>query len=124
MLLHFVWDAPSVVVLVLLSLLSPILWYAVHCALEKYCYIFYARRFCRKIGFEPVSWRCGPAFDKSGVKTEYSIVEVHCLDSDRQMRLVRLLVRVRGVKAVLSIEPPEAISPQSAKAEPPKEGTT
>jgi hypothetical protein len=44
------------------------------------------------------------AFDQSGVKTEFTIVEVDCLDGQKQRKLVRLLVWVFGIRKVLSDE--------------------
>jgi hypothetical protein len=41
------------------------------------------------------------AFDNSGVKTEFTIVELDCLDGQEQRKLIRLLVWVFGVRKVL-----------------------
>ncbi len=86
----------------LLALLTPWLGYGVHRALERYCYVPYARRFCLARGLQPVSWRCGLAY-RAGMKTEYAIVELHCRDRNGAEHLVELLVWLFGVKAVLSM---------------------
>jgi len=44
------------------------------------------------------------AFDQSGVKTEFTIVELDCLDGQKQRKLVRLLVWVFGIRKVLNDE--------------------
>ena len=44
------------------------------------------------------------AFDQSGAKTEFTIVELDCLDFQKQRRLIRLLVWVFGIRKVLSDE--------------------
>ncbi len=44
------------------------------------------------------------AFDSRRVKTEFTIVELDCLDGKGQRKLVRLVVWVFGVKSVLCHE--------------------
>lgn len=44
------------------------------------------------------------AFDQSGTKTEFTIIELDCLDLQKQRRLLRLLVWVFGIRKVLSDE--------------------
>lgn len=41
------------------------------------------------------------AFDHSGGKTEFTIVELDCLDLQKQPKLIRLLVWVFGIREVL-----------------------
>lgn len=66
----------------------------------------HARRYCRKSGLKPLRCRSGAAFDSSGIKTEYTIVELECSDNNDEKKLVRLLVWVFGVRQVLESEPP------------------
>jgi hypothetical protein len=78
-----------------------------------YVYLLYARRFCRKHGLTLVRWRCGPAWDASGVKTEYTLFYLDCLDDRRQQRSVRLLIWIFGVHEVVSPgAPPEPKAPR------------
>lgn len=99
--------ALNVPLLILVGFLSLPAFYAVHRALV-YCYFLRARRFCRKNGFTIARWRCGPAFDNSGVKTELSIIELDCLNAQKQRKLIRLLVWVFGIRKVLIEEYPES----------------
>lgn len=88
-----------------LALAFPIIqlfWY-VHCGLER-CYLLFGRSFCKKRGLAVSRSRCGPAFT-ARVKTEYSIVELDCVDPQKGRTLVRLLVWIFGIRKVLSIEP-------------------
>ena len=78
-------------------------FYFVHRTLE-YCYFLHARRFCRKHGFKPGRWRCGPAFDKTGIKTEFTILEIDCVDVQGQRKLIRLLIWIFGIRKVLADE--------------------
>lgn len=74
--------------------------YFAHCLLEKYCFLKQARRFCRKHGFEPERWVYGIAFEPSGVKTEYYLFLISCLNKNKRRRMVQLLVSPFGVKAI------------------------
>ena len=96
------FDTPEIIVIVAAAILALPLLYAVHCALN-YCCLRHARRFCRKNGPSVSRWRFGPAFDQSGIKTEFTLVEVDCLDSQRQRRLIRLVVWI-GIRKVLNNE--------------------
>ena len=91
----------EVVFIVVAGILALPLFYAVHCGLN-YCCLRYAQRFCKQHGFAISRWRCGPAFDQSGVKTEYTLVELDCLDAQKQRRLVRMLVWLFGVRKLIS----------------------
>jgi len=84
-------------------LVVPLSWW-IHCTLEL-CYIRIARRFCTRRGLTPSRYRCRPAFDDTGVKTEYSLVELDCNDPKEGRQLVKLLVWIFGVHKVLSIGP-------------------
>jgi hypothetical protein len=44
------------------------------------------------------------AFDESGVKTEFTIVELDCLDGQHERKLVRLVAWVFGIRKLLSDE--------------------
>jgi len=85
------------------GIIGLFLLYYVHRGLE-YCCLRYALRFCRRSGFEIRGWRVGPAFDTTGVKTEFTLVELDCLDAQKQRKLVRLIVWVFGIRKVLSTE--------------------
>jgi hypothetical protein len=91
----------GIVIIVVAAVIALPAFYFIHRGLE-YCYLLHARRFCRKNGLELVRWRCGPEFDASGVKTEFTILELDCLDVQKQQKLVRLLVWIFGIRRVLS----------------------
>jgi len=74
-------------------------------------YIIHACRFCRKSGLAPVRCRLRTAFDASGIKTEFTIVELDCRDGSDRPTVVRLLVWVFGVRKVLDAEELSATSP-------------
>jgi len=103
-----------------------LLW-LVHRTLDR-CGIAYARRFCTRRGFAVQRSRSGMAFDQTGVKTEFTIVEVDCLDARQQRRLIRVLVWIFGIRRVLSDElypdsydqqwPPTSSDDASPKAPP------
>ena len=77
-------------------------WF-VHCTLDRCC-VGHARRFCRKKGLEVRRSRARIAFEESVEKTEFTIVELDCLDGQKQRKLIRLLVWVFGVRQVLDDE--------------------
>ena len=83
--------------------LGILLWWFVHCTLNRWC-VAHARRFCRRKGLEVRRSRAGIAFDQSGAKTEFTIVELDCLDLQKRRRLLRLLVWAFGIRKVLSDE--------------------
>lgn len=95
------------IVLVVLGIpaLIYLLW-VVHCTLDRIC-VRHARRFCKQHGFEIRRVRWQPAFDPSGgkrVKTESTLVQLDCLDAQKQRRLVLLLVWPFGVRKIVSDE--------------------
>jgi hypothetical protein len=103
-------------IIALIALVIAVLpaFYFVHRTLE-YCYFLHARRFCRKQGFKLGRWRCRPAFDNSGIKTEFTIVEVDCVDIQGQRKLVRLLIWIFGIRKVLANEKyPESLDAGTA----------
>jgi hypothetical protein len=86
----------------------------VHWGLQQ-LYLFYARRFCQKVGLTPLHSRSGPAFDVFGMKTEFTIVEVECRNADQSIKIIRLLVWIFGVRRVLKPEqppPPPPVPPE------------
>lgn len=84
------------------TLVLPV-FYLVHGGLA-YCCLLHAQRFCRKNNLRINRWRCGPTFDASGSKTEFTLVELDCLDGQEKRKLVRLHVWVFGVHRILNIE--------------------
>jgi len=93
--------AGLMVVVVLLFPLTGFLFNFAHSLLLHYRYIPHARRWCQKSGFKVDRWRTYYAFDKSGIKTEFTAVELDCVDGNGQRRFVFLLVWLFGVKTVL-----------------------
>lgn len=79
-----------------------LLW-VVHCTLDRVC-MRHARRFCSRSGLDIRRVRCQPAFEPSGVKTESTLVELDCFDTQKQRRLVLLLVWPFGVRKLVSDE--------------------
>lgn len=95
---------PALIILIIAAgVLTLPIYYFVHGGILYCCWV-QACRFCRKNGFEPARWRCRPEFDKSGVKTEFTIIELDCLDASGDRRLIRLRVWLFGVRAILSNE--------------------
>ena len=82
-------------------LIVPLYWF-VHCGLE-YCYLRFAVRYCTNRGLDVSRLRCRPWF-KDSIKTEYTLVELDCVDSNQRRKLVRLLVWLFGIRKVLSVE--------------------
>jgi hypothetical protein len=91
--------------------------YLVHCTLNRICAI-HARRFCRRTGFTVQRLRWQIEFERRsdgrrGVKTEFTLVQLDCLDGQNQRRLVLLRVWLFGVRNLLSDEKyPEAYDSQ------------
>jgi hypothetical protein len=96
--------AVSIIVLVLVGVpaLVYLLWF-VHCTLNRVC-MRHARRFCTRNGLETRRAKCQPAFEQSGVKTEFSLIQLDCVDAQNQRRLVLLLVWPFGVRKLVSNE--------------------
>lgn len=111
-------DTAEIVLIVVAGTLALPMMYAVHCGLN-YCCLRHSQRFCRQHGFAISRWRYGPAFDKSGIKTEFTIVELDCLDSQQQRRLIRLSVWLFGIRKLLSDDKyPESHDEQSFQSAP------
>jgi hypothetical protein len=79
-----------------------LLW-GVHCALDRLC-VRHARAYCRRRGFEVCRVRWQPEFEPSGVKTEFTLVQLDCINAQKQRRLLSLLVWPFGVRKLLSDE--------------------
>ena len=79
-----------------------LLWF-IHCTLDRVC-VRHARRFCQRQGWEICRARCQPAFEPPGVKTESTLVQLDCFDTERQRRLILLLVWPLGVRKLVSDE--------------------
>ena len=75
----------------------------VHHASDRVC-VRHARRFCEKNGLEISRVRFRPAFNESGVKTEFTLVQLDCRDAQKERRLVLLVVWPFGVRKQLKNE--------------------
>jgi hypothetical protein len=93
-------------------------FWVVHCTLDRIC-VKHARRFCGRHGLEICRVRWQPDFELSGgkrLKTEFTQVQLDCLDAQKQRRLVLLLVWPFGVRKLVSDE----IYPESYDGQWPK----
>ena len=84
------------------------LW-VTHILLGRLC-VRHARRFCNRCGMEFRRARWQPEFERRpngsrGVKTEFTLVQLDCLDVQKQRRLVLLSVWPFGVRKTVSDEP-------------------
>lgn len=97
--------------------------WVVHRILDRVC-VRHARRFCRRHGFEVNRVRWQMEFERRpdgrrGVKTEFTLVQLDCLDGQKQRRLVLLRVWPLGVCKLLSDEKyPESYDSQWPKDAP------
>jgi len=80
---------------------SLYVFWIVHRTLDRVC-VSHARRFCRRSGLhiQRVRWR--PQFDSSGIKTESTLVQLDCVDCERQRRLLLVSVWLFGVREMIS----------------------
>jgi hypothetical protein len=83
--------------------------WATHILLGRLC-VRHAQRFCRRSGLEFRRVRWTPEFEQRpdgsrGVKTEFTLVQLDCLDAQKQRRLVLLSVWPFGVRGTVSDEP-------------------
>ena len=102
-------SVPAILALVLIGVPALIyLAWLVHCGLDRVC-MRHARSFCRRHGLEIRRVRCQSAFEESGAKTEFSLVQLDCIDAQKQRRLVLLLVWPFGVRKLVS----DAVYPES-----------
>ena len=100
------WDTPKIIAFVgfiLIGVLTLPLFVIVHRVMD-YCCVSHARGFCGRKGFDVRRLRWQPAFDKSGVKTELTLVQLDCLNAQKERRLVLLLVFPFCVRKLLSDE--------------------
>ena len=96
----------TVLILALIVLGVPALIYllwVVHCTLDRVC-MRHARKFCSRRGLDIRRVRCQPAFEQSGMKTEFTLVQLDCFDACKRRRLVLLLVWPFGVRKLLNDE--------------------
>lgn len=96
------------VILVLLAVVATsagvlILFVAVNRSLRSLC-VRHAKRFCRRRGLKVESIGYGTEFDSSGVKSEYTLVEVGCVDDQNQRRLLLLSVWLFGIHRIVREE--------------------
>lgn len=93
-------------VIALFGLMIPVALFAfgiVHEACERLC-VSHARRFCKRRGLEIRRVRWQPELEPSGVKTEFTLVQLDCLDATQQRRLVALSVWPGGVRKMVREE--------------------
>jgi hypothetical protein len=81
-------------------------FWVVHCTLDRII-VSHARRFCIRRGLEISRVRWQPDFELSGgkrLKTEFTQVQLDCLDAQKQRRLVLILAWPLGVRKLVSDE--------------------
>ena len=91
---------------VVLIPVSLYLFWVVHCTLDRII-VRHARRFCSRRGLEICRVRWQPDFELSGgkrLKTEFTQVQLDCLDAQKQRRLVLILAWPLGVRKLVSDE--------------------
>lgn len=79
------------------------LFVKVHHAMDRIC-VGHARRYCEKNGLEVSRFRWQPAFDKGGVKTELTLVQLECINAQKQRRLVEVAVWPLGFHKLICNE--------------------
>jgi hypothetical protein len=87
--------------------LMYVLW-VVHCTLDRIC-ARHAKRFCKRNGLAVQRVRWQIEFERRsdgrrGVKTENTLVQLDCVDAQKQRRLVLLSVWPLGVRKLVSDE--------------------
>ncbi len=93
----------EIITAIVVGILALPLLVFTHGWLER-CYVAYAMRYCRKHGYVVSRCRVGPLFDEDGIKTEYSLVVIDCLDQNQRHMLLQLKVWAFGVSQVLSAD--------------------
>lgn len=73
----------------------------VHRTLGRIC-VRHASRFCTRNGLAVQRARWQPQFDSSGIKTEFTMVQLDCLDAAKRRRLLLLSVWLFGVRTTIS----------------------
>jgi hypothetical protein len=96
----------GIIVFVVFAIGLMYLTYFVHCTLNRVCGI-HARRYCRRHGLDVSRVRWQMEFERRpdgrrGVKTEFTLVQLDCLDAQKQRRLVLLSVWLFGVRKIVS----------------------
>ena len=98
----------GVIVFGLVGLAVSYFTYLVNCTLNRIC-VWHAKRFCKRNGLaaQRASWQM--EFElrpdgRRGVKTEFTVVQLECFDSQNQRRLVSLRVWLFGVRKMLGDE--------------------
>lgn len=93
-------------------------YWVTHIMLGRLC-VRHARRFCSRSGLEIRRARWQTEFEPSGIKTEFTLVQLDCLDAQNQRRLVFLSVWPFGVRKTVSDEPyPDAYDSQWPRVAP------
>src|SRR5690348_8824275 len=82
-------------------------WIA-HCVLDRVC-VRHAKRFCRRHGLEVSRVRWQMEFEERpdgnrGAKTEFTLVQLDCVNGQKQRRLLLLRVWPFGVRQLISDE--------------------
>lgn len=96
----------GIIVFVLFGIALMYFMYFVHCTLNRIC-VRHAKRFCGRNGLVVQRVRWQMEFElrsdgRRGVKTEFTLVQLDCFDSQKQHRLVLLRVWLFGVRKMLS----------------------
>jgi hypothetical protein len=89
-------------ILVGVGVLAVPLGWCVHLGLDRCC-VLHARRWCNRRGIEIVRCGWGPAFDRSGMKTEFTWVDIDCIETDGRRMERRLRVWLFGVREVVAV---------------------
>ena len=92
-----------IAVLVVAAPVALIAFGVAHIMLGRLC-VRHARRFCSRSGLVTRRARWQPQFDESG-KTEFTLVQLDCIDAQNQRRLVLLSVWPFGYRKTVSDEP-------------------
>ena len=110
----------GIVGFVIFSIALGYLLWVVHRILDRVC-VRHARRFCKRHGLEVSRVRWQMEFERRsdgrrGAKTEFTLVQLDCFDSQKQRRLVLLRVWPLGVRKLISDE----IYPESCDSQWPR----
>jgi hypothetical protein len=92
----------ELVVAVVAIPLSLYLFYAVHLALKSCCF-WHARRYCHGNQLKINRLRHDPEIDKTGVKTEFTVIDIDCADAQENRRFIRLF----GLAVWNPLRPPQ-----------------
>lgn len=92
--------------IVLVAVAFPIMCYTMwtmHNLLGRWT-VCHAQRYCRRMGLTVQRTRWQPEFEPSGMKTEFTLVQLDCLDTGQQRRLVLVSAWLFGVRMLISNE--------------------